>query len=134
MRTGAEATAKVAPDTHVQVTDSVKLLPMAAKAPRPGKLAVAATAVVEADVGPTSCAPEDVATQPKPKPSDATRTPSCETVMAGAGLMATIEAPPVDALASTDDGAVTFSVSTAMRMGADSATIVAPVVEIAITI
>ena len=66
---------------------------------------------------PTSCAAPDEAVHGTAKPSDATGTPSCDTVMAGAGLMATVEAPPVEALASTEGGAVTFSVKTATRIG-----------------
>ena len=50
--------------------------------------------------------------------------------MAGAGLMATIEAPPVDELASTEGGIVTLSASTATRIGGDSATSTAPLIHV----
>ena len=127
---GEEVPEKDAPETHEHETVKVKVEPIAEKAPRPGKLAVADSAVVEAEVVPTSCAVPDEAVHGRAKPSDATSAPSCDTVMAGAGLMATIEAPPVDALASTEGGVVTFSVSTATRIGADSATSTAPLIHV----
>jgi hypothetical protein len=44
--------------------------------------------------------------------------------------MATVEAPPAEELASTEGGAVTLSVSTATRIGGDSATSTAPLIHV----
>ena len=73
---GDEVPEKDAPDTHEHDTVKVKVEPIVAKAPRPGKLAVADSPVVEVDVPPTSCAVPDEAVHGTAKPSDATSAPS----------------------------------------------------------
>ena len=129
MRIAGESAVKVAPEIHVHCTEIVKLSPNAPYAPRPDSVAVAAVADEEVDSVPTSCAALDEAAHVTAKPSEDTSTPSCDIVMTGAGEMGTIEAPPVEALASTLAGAETFRLSVEMRTVADCAVKVAPLIQ-----
>lgn len=129
MRIAGESAVKVAPEIHVHCTEIVKLSPNAPYAPRPDSVAVAAVADEEVASVPTSCAALDEAAHETAKPSEDTSTPSCDIVMTGAGEMGTIEAPPVEALASTLAGAETFRLSDEMRTGADCAVKVAPLIQ-----
>ena len=113
----------------MQETCSWKSESMRPYAPTLAKLAVADVAVVDAVSVPTSCAALDEAVQATAKPTEATATPSWDMEMDGAGLMTIIE-DPVEALGSTAVGAVTLSVSVAMRTGAEEAEKVAPEIHV----
>ena len=90
-------------------------------------------AAVETAVVPTSCtpaAPCATTVHGIANPSEAAgAAPSTSTAIAGAGLMAT-RGLPVAGDGSTRAGAVTFSVSVAMRTGAEEAEKVAPEIHV----